>query len=324
MLVSVAGLLLLLFIGGVFYWLGIVAWTTRTLTHPPRQTYAAAVARARAGDPGELDEPRQFEAWTLRSQGRDLAVWDLPGDDPEGPVAIVTHGWASGKVNSIRRAPVLTAQCSRVVFWDMPGHGDSGGRCTLGVREPEDLVALAERVADDRPIVLCGSSMGTGVSIAAALRLPGVALVIVEAPYRRAATPAANVMRFKGAPVQFNLGPALSYVGIAACGRWTGPELSTCREQPFNREVLAARLACPLLVLHGDADPTCPIEDGRAIAAASPQGRFVEIPGGTHQNLWTNAACRAIMEREYTDAIRAVARSHAAAATGGRARPHHA
>jgi pimeloyl-ACP methyl ester carboxylesterase len=324
MLASVLGLLLLLAIGGVLYWLGIVAWTARTLTHPPRQTYASAVFRRAPGDPGELDSPRQFQAWTLRSQGRDLAVWDLPGDDPNGPVAIVTHGWASGKVNSIRRAPVLTARCSRVVFWDMPGHGESKGRCTLGVKEPADLVALAERVGEGRPLVLCGSSMGTGVSIAAALQLSDAALVIVEAPYRQAPTPAANVMRFKGAPVRFNLGPALAYVGIAACGRWTGPQLSADRRLPFDRAVLAARLACPLLVFHGDADPTCPIEDGRAIAAASPQGRFVEIPGGTHQNLWTNEACRAIMEREYAAAIDAIARPHAAAAVGAGARSHDA
>ncbi len=306
MLASVAGLLLLLAIGVVFYWLLLVVSTARTLTHPPRQTYASAVSRVQPGDPGELDKPREFQTWTLRSQGRDLEVWDVPGDVPEGPVAIVTHGWSSGKVNALRRVPLLSTLCSRVVLWDMPGHGESGGRCTLGVLETADLLALIDRVGDERPIVLCGSSMGTGVSIAAGLRASGVVQIIVEAPYRLAPTPARNVMLFRRAPVTFVLGPALAYVGLAACGRWTGPNLSRGKDHPFDREVLAGRLRCPLLVLHGDADPTCPIEDGRAIARACPRGRFVEVLGGTHQNLWKNPSCRATMEREYTNAITAL------------------
>lgn len=303
---SVLGLLLLLAIGAMLYWLMLVVLTARTLTHPPRQTYASAVSRGQFGDPSELDEPRDFETWIIDSQGRPLSVWDVRGDAQDGPVAIVTHGWASGKVNSIRRLPLLAGLCSRVVFWDMPGHGESGGRCTLGVQETDDLLAIIERVGVDRPIVLCGSSMGSGVSISAGARASGVAQVIVEAPYRRAPTPARNVMGFKRAPVRFVLRPALAYVGLAASGRWTGPDLSRGQDRPFDREILATKLDCPLLVLHGDADLTCPIEDGRAIAQASPQGRFVEVPGGTHQNLWKDEACRAIMVREYTNVITAL------------------
>lgn len=305
----VFGLFVLLAVGGALYWLLLVFLTARTLTRPSRQTYASAIARGQPGDPSELDLPRQFEAWTIKSRGRDLAVWDVAGEKPNGPVAIVTHGWSSGKVNSIRRLPHLASLCSRVVFWDMPGHGESGGVCTLALLEPEDLLTLIERVGNERPIVLCGASMGTGVSIAAALRAESVAQVIVEAPYRMPATPARNVMRFQNSPVLLNLKPALACVGIMACGRWTGSGLEPSGGPPFDRAKLAADLPCPLLVLHGNADPTCPIEDGRAIAAACPNGRFVEVPGGTHQNLWKDAACRAIMEREYTDAFAAANRS---------------
>lgn len=303
---GVLGLMMLLALGGLLYWFVLVAWTVRSLTHPPRQTYAAAVAKGRAGDPGELDHPRAFSSWTVQSQGRDLAVWDVPGDASDGPVAIVTHGWGSGKVNALKRVPLLASLCSRVIVWDMPGHGESGGVCTLGVRETQDLLAFVERVGTDRPIILCGSSMGSGVSIAAAAGSSAVALVVAEAPYRLAPTPARNVMRLRNAPTTLNLGPALAYIGLQASGRWTGPSLDT-REAAFDRATLAASLACPLLVLHGDADATCPVDDGKAIAQACPQGRFVEIPAGTHHNLWKDEACRATMEREYTAAITALA-----------------
>lgn len=300
------GLLLLLAIGGVIYWLALVAWTIRALMKPPRQTYASAVARGRPGDPSELDDARPFSAWTLRSQGRDLAVWDIEGHAAEGPVAIITHGWGSGKVNALVRVPTLTPLCSRIVLWDQPGHGESGGACTLGVREAGDLVALVERVGRDRQIVLAGSSMGAGLCIAAASQCPHVSLVVAEAPYVIARTPARNVMRLRRAPVAMNLSPAMAWIGLVAARRWTGPSLDVPPDRPFDRTILARRVQCSLVVLHGDEDQTCPIEDGRAIASAASEGRFVEISGGTHQNLWKDPACRATMEREYTTAIRSI------------------
>ena len=305
---GVPGLLLLLALGGLMYWFVLVAWTIRSLQRPPRQTYASAVARGRAGDPGELERPRDFTAWTLRSQGRELAVWEITGDTKDGPVAIVTHGWGSGKVNALVRVPLLATLCSRVIVWDLPGHGESGGVCTLGLHECRDLLNLIERVGSDKPVVLCGSSMGAGVNIAAASRCEGVALVIAEAPYRLAPTPARNVMRLRKAPTTINLMPALAWIGLRSTGRWTGPSLDTA-EGAFDRAALAAELLRPLLVLHGDADATCPLEDGNAIAAACPHGEIVEISGGTHHNLWKDAACRATMDREYTAAIRDVASS---------------
>lgn len=304
-----AGPFILLALGGCLYWLALVGWTYRLLTRPPRQTYAAAVSKGRPGDPGELDTPLPFEAWTLRTRGLGVSVWEVRGGNPKGPVAIVTHGWGSGKVGSLKRVPMLAGLCSRVVLWDMPGHGESGGASALGLHEADDLRALIERVGEDRPIVLCGSSMGAGVAIAAAERSNAVALVVAEAPYRLAPTPARNVLGLRQMPKALNLAPALSLVGLLATGRWTGPGLNAAMGEPFDRAAHAARLACPLLVLHGDADTTCPIEDGRAIAHAAPRGQFIEIPGGTHHNLWKDASCRATIERAYTDAIADLARS---------------
>lgn len=304
---SVGGLILLLALGGLLYWLSLVLWTVRALSRPPRQTYASAVARGRPGEPSELDTPLDFVQTTISRAGRELSVWDVEGLCPNGPVAIVTHGWGSGKVNALVRMPLLASLCSRVLLWDQPGHGESAGVCTLGTAEVEDLLRIIEEAGADRSLVLCGSSMGAGVSIAAAARTDRVDLVIAEAPYCLARTPARNVMRSRRAPVALNLSPALCVIGWRGTGRWTGPGLSMSKSEPFDRAMLASRLACPLVVFHGDADTTCPPADGRAIARACPQGRFVEISGGTHRNLWKEPACRATMEREYTTAIGSIA-----------------
>ncbi len=49
-----------------------------------------------------------------------------------------------------------------------------------------------------------------------------------------------------------------------------------------GRERLLPRIACPTLVLHGDADPLVPIACGRDTARRIPGARFVAIPGMGH------------------------------------------
>jgi alpha-beta hydrolase superfamily lysophospholipase len=44
----------------------------------------------------------------------------------------------------------------------------------------------------------------------------------------------------------------------------------------------AARLGSPLLVVHGEADTSVPADEGRALAAAAPRGRYLGIAGADH------------------------------------------
>ena len=49
-----------------------------------------------------------------------------------------------------------------------------------------------------------------------------------------------------------------------------------------ERPALLSRIACPALVVHGEADPLLPIECGRDTARRIPGARFVGIPGMGH------------------------------------------
>jgi len=103
-------------------------------------------------------------------------------------------------------------------------------------------------------------------------------LIIAEAPYRLPKTPASRVMRQAGLPWA-GVGPiAYLLLGLrtGAGALWRG----------FDRAEHAARLRSPLLVIHGDADAICPLEDGRAIAAAAPGGQLLIVEGGRHNDLW--------------------------------------
>lgn len=269
-----------------------VAWaagvwsTARMLARPPRRGYGWALAKGRASDPKELEPSREFESWCVRSRGVDLPVWDVRGDVAGGWTVVLTPGWSDSRVTMLGRVGALARVSGRVVVWDPPGHGESGGRCTLGAREWEDLLAIAERVDEDgRGVVFYGFSMGAGISLAAAARgREGLVRgVIAEAPYRRPETPARNVLRRSGLPWRLTLPTALWLSGIRAGVGWGW--------HGFDRGMLADevyRRGIGLLVLVGEEDPVCPLEEASAVAMAG-RGRLVVIPGAGHADLWEDA-----------------------------------
>ncbi len=276
------GLLLLLGLGWVVGVSLLTAYTVWGLTRPPRRTYASALAKGRAGEPSEIPEDwggaRAFEAWTFESRGLELVAWDVVGERADGPVVILTHGWGDSRVGALSRVEGVVKEASRVILWDLAGHGESGGTSTLGVREVEDLLALIEKVRGEKGVVLHGWSLGAGVSIAAAARSEHVRAVVAESAYRLAKTPARAVIQGWGLPWRINLAVALAWVGWrAGVGvRWRG----------FDRAETARGVRVPMLVLHGEEDGVSPVEDGRAIAEAG-RGIFVALAGAGHHGMWT-------------------------------------
>lgn len=288
-----SGLLLLLGIGLAIAWAGAVIAVAWMLTHPPRRTYAAAVARGRPGSPAELPGERAWRAWTFTSRGLTLPVWEIEGDDARGPTVILTHGWADSRIGGLMRVVALSTVASRLILWDLPGHGEAPGTCRLGTAEVEDLGTLLNMLGggngggtSNARTVLCGWSLGAGASIVCAARAPGIAAVIAESPYRLPQTPARNVLRARALPWRLNLMPAIWLLGSLL---GVGP-----RFRGFDRAAAATKLRgrIPLLVLHGEFDEVCPPEDGAAIAAAA-GGRIEVIARGRHNDLWTDPALAA-------------------------------
>lgn len=292
------GLFPVLALGLVVYFATVTLFTYFRLTRPPRRTYAWAVAKGLPGEPGELEKPRRFERFEYSRDGATFVGWSIEGDAPDGPVVVLTHGWADSKVGGLGRVEAAAPLASRVVAWDMRGHGESDGTSTLGLREKDDLLALIEMLEEITPIVLFGWSLGAGVSIAAAAECTRVVGVIAESPYRFAATPAGNVLAMRAMPWRVNLPLALRLVGSGA--EW----------QAFDRGAIAARLRVPLLVIHGEADVVSPIEDGRAIAAAG-GGEFVPLAAG-HNDVWTGES-----RQRAVDAVGAFVQRVCGAGSGG-------
>ncbi|MFT3686103.1 MAG: alpha/beta hydrolase [Phycisphaerales bacterium] len=200
------GLAAVLLAGCLAAWLSGAAYARWSLRNPPRRTYGTAIARNQPGTPMELDaarfgsDARAFTEWTFeRPSGEgSLPVWEIAGDNPSGPTVVFTHGWGDGRIGGLLRLAPFLATASRLLLWDLPGHGDAparAGPCRLGRVEANDLRALLAKT--DGPVVLFGWSLGAGVSIVAAADEPRVIGVVLEAPYRLPQIPASRVM---GAP----------------------------------------------------------------------------------------------------------------------------
>lgn len=287
------GIVVLLLVGLALLWIAAVIMVAHGLRHPARKTYAWAISKQLPTSPAEITPaPVAWEQWehTLAGRNAQLSrtfdVWDIRGNKEQGPVAIITPGWADSKWVALDRVPVLMPHCSRILLWDPPGLGETHGACTLGATEFHHLVALVNEALEPKDrVVLFGWSMGAGIGIAAAAELgqtdqTKVLGVIAEAPYINPQTPAINVLRRRELPGRLLAWGALPLAGVlGGIGpRWRG----------FDRRTLAAKIRCPLLVLHGSDDEICPLTDGRVIANAAPQGSMVVIPQGMHMDLWTS------------------------------------
>lgn len=286
--------------------LGVV-YTAAVLRNPPRRGATWALAKNASEDPKQATQGRaEFESWRFAfggSSGTDRGeceVWEIAGLRADGPVVVFSHGWGESKVTSLNRLWWLRRIGSRVIMWDLAGHGDvpSGRavRSSLGVREVDDLVALVRQVVrEGESVVLAGFSLGAGVSIAAAAdeRLRGVVrMVVAEAPYGLPQTPAERVMRLRGLVIW--RGSVLAAVWLAGVmGRVRGAMGGAWmrRGGSFDRVECAKRLRCPLVILHSVDDEVCPIDDGRAIAlAAGDRSTLHEVRGCSHTGFWDDPA----------------------------------
>jgi pimeloyl-ACP methyl ester carboxylesterase len=277
---SIIGLLILLAAALAIIWL-VGAWMlVHSMMHPARKTYAVALGRDAPTCPEDLNLLGEEVTFTF-ADGTTSPGWVIEGSLLDGPTIVLTHGWTNSRYGSLQKAARMTHWASRVVVYDMRGHGDNTASvCTVGLHEPHDLCAVLDHVQQtpDEKFVLVGSSMGAGITLHAAVldqqhhdRIVGV---ILDGPYRYAMQPVAGHLRMKKIPAE----PFCVLANLML-------RIRLWNFDRYDRAAQAAQLQCPLLVLHGSDDPICPTSAGKAIADAAKYGRYVEIAGGEHGGL---------------------------------------
>ncbi len=289
------GLILLITVAVVLLWLLGAAGLVYSLTHPRRKTFAVALGRGDPTEPADLELLAQEVTFSLSDRSR-TPGWVIQGHDVNegGLTVVIVHGFEDSRYGALIRVPMVVPYARRVVVFDLPGQGESeSSRGYGGLREPADVRAVLEQleVEDAKRVVLLGSSIGAGIVMAAAAEAGeelrrSILGVVAESPYRHWDEPLHNLFKRYHYP---------RWPIIPLAGLWL--TLTARGFTRFDRAGYAARLACPLLVIHGSDDPLCPIMSARQIAQAARAGEFIEIPGGRHDDLPT------AHEQAYQDAI---------------------
>jgi uncharacterized protein len=205
-----------------------------------------------------------FQPLTIETHdGESLRGWWMPHPSPRAQVIYFHGNGGNLSIWSDVLAGVV-AQRFSVLAVDYRGYGASTGRPSeRGLyRDVDATIARFHAGLRDpsRPLLYWGRSLGaTMAARGAAVREPDG--LVLESGFRDA------VSLFDRNPIMWGLSWFASY-------RFTTVKWLT-------------RVNCPILVLHGTADSVIPFRHGRALfeAIRSPRKRFVEIPGGDHNDL---------------------------------------
>jgi pimeloyl-ACP methyl ester carboxylesterase len=259
--------------------LGGCAWLEtrqRQLALRPTPTNPAIAAVAaewfRPGDQRSLVEVPADPGFSPGPGPDRLALWWLPHADAEAPTLLYLHGTFRNLYGNRPKIEALRDVGFSVLAVDYRGWGDS-----TPLVPSEETIAADARVAwaelkrrQPRPErrVVYGHSMGGAVAVRLASGLRGgtdYAALVLESTFTRLPDVAAE---------------AGFWGGVASA-------LTTLEFDSLSR---IGRIDAPLLMLHGSDDQTVPVQLGRRLRDAAPPGvHWVEIPGGTHSRLHSEA-----------------------------------
>jgi pimeloyl-ACP methyl ester carboxylesterase len=262
----------------------------------------------------------------LRLSGRWLPAEPADGWDPEPHDAIlVLHGYSGSVAPDVVEYGPFLRRIAGVLGLDFRGHGGSDdGPTTFGMLEIEDVAGalawLGERGITR--VALFGTSMGGIAAIASVAILgdgslaaadaadsatkaaidaprPRIVAVVAESVPTSVVTPVANRI---GAPFRGVIAGRL----FAAAARRLGAD-------PRDTEpgkLIPLVDPVPLLLIHGAADRTVPIDDGRRLAGlGGPSTEHWVVEGADHSR--SHATSPQDYERRVTDFLRmAFERAH--------------
>jgi pimeloyl-ACP methyl ester carboxylesterase len=249
---------------------------TFTLLDRPAPALAALLAERLFFTPPRPRTSPRVEAILARGRRFDvregrtrIAAWSWGA----GPTVYLVHGWAGmgGQLGAFV-AP-LVEQGFRVVTFDGPGHGHSGGRRASIVHFARALAAVGRTFGRAHGIV--AHSLGAPAA-AFAMKHHAFAAgrVVLLAP------PADPTDWSRLFAERLGVSPRAMAAMRTRSERWLGVSWLE-----VSLTALAADQTTPALVIHDVSDQEVPFEHGAAVAAAWPGATFIQTSGLGHRRL---------------------------------------
>ena len=200
--------------------------------------------------------------------GQQLALWWLPAADPDAPALLYLHGTFRNLYQNVPKLQALREAGFAIVAVDYRGWGDSTAlvpsEATINADAALAWAELQRRQPDAARRIVYGHSMGGAVAVTLASGLKhgrDYGALVLESTFTR-------------------------MPDVAAAAGWVGRIGAWATTLEFDSLSRIGRIDAPLLMLHGSADTTVPVELGRRLRDAAPPGvRWVELAGGTHSRL---------------------------------------
>lgn len=210
------------------------------------------------------------------ANGKSLYGWFIPAG-ARRPALVVMHGWGGNAEMMLPLAAPLYAAGYSLLLVDARCHGQSDGDSFASLpRFAEDidaaLVWLAgQPEADPLALGIVGHSVGAGAALLVASRRHDVRAVVSLAAFAHPAT----MMRRWLATMHIPYWPLGAYI-LAYVQRVIGHRFGAIA--PCHT---IARVACPVLLVHGLADDTVPVAEAQQIyaARASDAVELLLVPG---------------------------------------------
>ena len=200
-------------------------------------------------------------------------MWLLHAQQPRGMI-IACHGYYATRFQLMPLAEHLRAGGYSVAVFDFPAHGTREGRCTFGREEVADIGAILEHIRREPrtaslPVGLLGWSFGGVVACQAAQQIAGIRALVLDSAYARLFPILAHAIRR-----DYHL-PSVPFAWIS----WLSLQVAL-RDRLRLRDpsVVAARLPHPVLLIHGEADRSVPVEHARIVYERwrGPKERWLE------------------------------------------------
>lgn len=226
-------------------------------------------------DPALAELP--CETWRLSSRrGSALLAHFYPCGDNE-KIVLLNHGYNSPWISMLKYYELLHDMGYALLLPDHQAEGESEGKwITYGILESEDGLLWLDELKARYPsaeLAVAGESMGAATALLIAEQHSGLRFCLADCPYSDM-TEELNYMGRKRYHLPMDLVMPLVKVWFRLL---TGCSMSEA--SPKNN---IQHLQVPTLLVHGTADPTCPVTMSRELSAVNEHITYWEAPDCRH------------------------------------------